>query len=264
MARQIHKSNITKSRTKSLQIPFFWQLMIAFALVILVAGGGVSLAGHVALNRLEEPFTRDGASAITTHPWAARLAGYYDRQSSWKGVDAMIAGYPCGPGWEPWDENWQTDYIVASVDGVVVAASEEKWLGRTLHRWDLDDAAPIVVNDRQVGFLFLSLDYLGATSLHEIHTPLTALRTNLELSPDDEFVQRAQAQVERLEMLAEGLLNLSRIEAGAQAASRAVGGQTQRFLDAAEHLATMGKAVEHLGWTESFDTNFSSELSKNA
>lgn len=51
---------------------------------------------------------------------------------------------------------------------------------------------------------------------------------------------------------------------GAQAASRAVGGQTQRSLDAAEHLATVGKAVEHPGWVESFDTNFSSELSKNA
>jgi signal transduction histidine kinase len=196
-----------------------------------------------------------------------------------------------------------------------VAASEGKWLGQTLHRWDLDDAAPIVVNDQQVGFLFLSLNRLGRPSMdvvgaalqgflvavliiggfslliglllsrgisrplvelttatramsagdlsvrvpvrrhyhgearelavafnrmagqveetiitlrrfisdaaHEIHTPLTALRTNLELSPDDEFVERAQAQVERLEMLTEGLLDLSRIEAGAPAEVRA-------------------------------------------
>ncbi len=302
---------ITKSKIKNLQIPFFWQLMIAFALVILVAGGGVSLAGHVALNRLEEPFARDRASAIVTHPWAARLAGYYDQQSSWEGVDAMIAGYPCGPGWEPWDEDWQTDYLVASADGVVVAASEEERVGRTLRPWNLSDAVSIMVNDQRVGFLFLSLDRVGRPSLdvvgaalqgflvavltiggfslliglllsrgisrplvdlttatqamsagdlsvrvsvrrhyhgearelavafnrmagqveetivtlrrfvsdaaHEIHTPLTALRTNLELSPDDEFVQRAQAQVERLEMLAEGLLDLSCIEAGAPA-----------------------------------------------
>jgi len=302
---------ITKSKIKNLQIPFFWQLMISFALIILVAGGGVSLAGHVALNRLEEPFDRDKASAITTHPWADRLAAYYEQQSSWEGVDRLIAGYPCGPGWDPWDEDWQTDYLVASADGVVVAASEETWLGRPLDHWDLDDAAPIVVNDQQVGFLLLSLDRLGRPSMdvvgaalqgflvavliiggfslliglllsrgisrplveltaatramsagdlsarvpvrrhyhgearelavafnrmagqveetivtlrrfvsdaaHEIHTPLTALRTNLELSPDDDFVQRAQTQVERLEMLAEGLLNLSRIEAGAPA-----------------------------------------------
>ena len=306
---------ITKYKIKNLQIPFFWQLMIAFVLVILVAGGGVSLAGHVALNTLEEPFTLDGASAVTMHPWTDRLAAYYDRQSSWEGVDRLIAAYPCGPGWEPWDEDWQTDYLVASADGVVVAASEGEWLGQTLHRWDLDDAAPIVVNDQQVGFLFLSLDRLGRPSVdvvgaalqgflvavliiggfslliglllsrgisrplveltaatramsagdlsvrvpvrrhyhgearelavafnrmagrveetivtlrrfvsdaaHEIYTPLTALRTNLELSPDDEFVERAQAQVERLEMLAEGLLDLSCIEAGAPAEAHA-------------------------------------------
>jgi two-component system sensor histidine kinase BaeS len=48
---------------------------------------------------------------------------------------------------------------------------------------------------------------------HEIHTPLTALRTNLELAPDVEFVRRAQLQVERLEALTQGLLDLSTIEA---------------------------------------------------
>jgi len=51
---------------------------------------------------------------------------------------------------------------------------------------------------------------------------------------------------------------------GAQAVSRVPEGQAQRSLDTAEHLATVGKAVEQPSWTESFDTNFSSELSKNA
>lgn len=49
---------------------------------------------------------------------------------------------------------------------------------------------------------------------HEINTPLTALRTNLELAPDDENVKRALTQVERLEALTMGLLDLSRIESG--------------------------------------------------
>ena len=43
-----------------------------------------------------------------------------------------------------------------------------------------------------------------------------------------------------------------------------VQGQAQRSLDTAEHLATVGRAVEQLVWTESFDTNFSPELSQNA
>jgi len=58
---------------------------------------------------------------------------------------------------------------------------------------------------------------------HEIHTPLTALRTNLELARQDtgpgtdEYVIQAQAQAERLEALTGGLLDLSRLESPAQA-----------------------------------------------
>ncbi len=53
-------------------------------------------------------------------------------------------------------------------------------------------------------------------------------------------------------------------EPDAQTLSRMPGGQAQRSLDAAEHLATAGKAVEQPSWTESIDTNFSPELSQNA
>jgi signal transduction histidine kinase len=55
---------------------------------------------------------------------------------------------------------------------------------------------------------------------HEIHTPLATLRTNLEMMQEDslpgwsERVARAQAQVERLEALTRGMLDLSRVEAG--------------------------------------------------
>ena len=55
---------------------------------------------------------------------------------------------------------------------------------------------------------------------------------------------------------------------GAQAVSRVAGGQAgvvlhARSLDTGEHLATVGKVVEQLVWTDSFDTNFSPELSQN-
>lgn len=55
-----------------------------------------------------------------------------------------------------------------------------------------------------------------ADAAHEIHTPLTALRTNLELlngeASNAVFVQRALDQAKRLEALTDGLLQLSRIE----------------------------------------------------
>ena len=59
-----------------------------------------------------------------------------------------------------------------------------------------------------------------ADAAHELNTPLTALQTNLELaagaseSECGELLARAQAQIERLQGLVTGLLDLSRLDAG--------------------------------------------------
>jgi len=55
-----------------------------------------------------------------------------------------------------------------------------------------------------------------ADAAHEIHTPLTALRTNLELASESSApfaARRSLAQVARLQQLADNLLDLSRLEA---------------------------------------------------
>lgn len=66
----------------------------------------------------------------------------------------------------------------------------------------------------------VALRHFVADAAHELHTPLTALRTNLELIADEpagaaraRFVRRAQSQVDRLQTLTGGLLDLSRVEA---------------------------------------------------
>ena len=58
-----------------------------------------------------------------------------------------------------------------------------------------------------------------ADAAHELHTPLTALQTNIELAQDKEnasartlYLSRAQEQAQRLEALVKSLLDLSRIE----------------------------------------------------
>jgi signal transduction histidine kinase len=58
-----------------------------------------------------------------------------------------------------------------------------------------------------------------ADAAHELHTPLTALTTNLELAIDEtdhvaksRFIQNAIGQSSRLVSLVDGLLNLSRVE----------------------------------------------------
>jgi len=67
-----------------------------------------------------------------------------------------------------------------------------------------------------------------ADAAHELHTPLTALRTNLELAEGAEdpaarhdYLTQTQAQVARLERLSGGLLDLSRLESGAAHADHA-------------------------------------------
>jgi signal transduction histidine kinase len=71
----------------------------------------------------------------------------------------------------------------------------------------------------QVEETVLTLRRFVADAAHELHTPLTALRTNLELGSAEAnpqpFINRAQTQVERLETLTRDLLDLSRLETGA-------------------------------------------------
>ncbi len=145
-----------KSQPNSkLHVRFFWQLIIAFSLVTVLLWGGMSLAGRAALNSL----ARDRTLAAS-HLWIDRLAAYYAEQDDWENVAALIADYPCGSGWGPWNEEWQVNHILATADGTVVAASDSEQLGRKLDRWELDRASPVVVNDEQVGYLLLSpFDY---------------------------------------------------------------------------------------------------------
>ena len=111
------------------------------------------IAGRIAFNSLEN-FNRNHPPA-TTRLWIARLSSYYDQQGSWKGVDTLISGYPCGSGWDPWDQDWQMDYILAASDGAIVASSDSERLGRPLTSLELAWAISIDKDGRQIGFLVL-------------------------------------------------------------------------------------------------------------
>lgn len=67
-----------------------------------------------------------------------------------------------------------------------------------------------------------TLRHFMSDAAHEINTPITALRTNLELIRPDEGidnVERALSQVKRLENLTKNLLHLSRLESDVDSAS---------------------------------------------
>ena len=142
------------------RVGFFWQLLVAFALVTLLAAGGTFLAGRLTLRRLES--FGGGEAPALLRLWAERLAGYYGQHGSWEGVDAMIGGYPCAPAWGPWNQEWQMGYAVIAPDGTVMATSDGTLLGRILHPPQSPLAAPITVNGQPVGHvLLLPFGYLA-------------------------------------------------------------------------------------------------------
>lgn len=90
-----------------------------------------------------------------------------------------------------------------------------------------------------------------SNAAHELNTPLTALKTNLELAANESdpakksiFLDRALAQNQRLELLTGGLLDLSRIEAAQAAPERAELDLRQLTAEAGERFASRAEQAE--------------------
>jgi len=91
-----------------------------------------------------------------------------------------------------------------------------------------------------------------ADAAHELHTPLTALQTNLELaqaesnvSKRSRYLLRAQEQAQRLESLVKSLLDLSRIEAAKSKSDLASVNFSQLVQEMSEHFASRAEQTEH-------------------
>jgi signal transduction histidine kinase len=90
-----------------------------------------------------------------------------------------------------------------------------------------------------------------ADAAHEVHTPLTALQTNLELARDEQnasarsfYLSRAQEQGQRLEALVKSLLDLSRIEAAEAKSGFAPVDFSQRVREIGEQFASRAEQTE--------------------
>jgi signal transduction histidine kinase len=100
----------------------------------------------------------------------------------------------------------------------------------------------------QVENTIKSLRQFTADAAHELHTPLTALQTDLQLleSGDDlvqQRVTRAQNQAQRLQELADSLLELSRLEAESGAGERSLFNLTQLVQTTGELVASQAEQV---------------------
>lgn len=129
---------------------FFWQLLAAFILVIILAGSGALLANSTGLLG-HSIFTPD-LSTDMTQSWSNHLADYYAQHGSWDGVVILWLSDHSGP----WDIDYQsTDYILASAEGEIAAASDCTRIGQPLSPAEQSLATPILVADQPAGFLLL-------------------------------------------------------------------------------------------------------------
>jgi signal transduction histidine kinase len=134
---------------KRIRVPFFWQLIIAFSLIVFLVGGGMLLAWGAVWDR-ERPF-RD--SPFRMRRCAESLSEYYDQQGSWGGVEALVVAYPC-----QYNRTFRADdslevTTLASVDGTIVATGDSNRLGQKLNDQEKDHAIPVLVNGQPVGLL---------------------------------------------------------------------------------------------------------------
>jgi signal transduction histidine kinase len=139
-------------------------------------------------------------------------------------------------------------WIISSLVGVLIAVLAGWWISRRINAPILvltdstrrmasgDLSARAAIRDRdefgalasafntmagQVEETVAALRRFVADAAHELQTPLTALRTNLELASGENklsdqvtYLENAQQQVERLNHLVRDLLDLSRLETG--------------------------------------------------
>lgn len=97
-----------------------------------------------------------------------------------------------------------------------------------------------------------ALRKFASDAAHELKTPLTALVTDLELALEkdlssqdrERYLQRAQEQVQRLEQLTDGLLDLSRLEAGPQEGPPLAVDLTGLLQQAGENFAAQAEQLE--------------------
>jgi len=288
------------ARLANLKPRLFWQISIAFIVIILLLGGGMLLAWRFSWEQFGPAVE---VSSLVRRACLNELADYYAAHENWEGAVSVLTARPCLHGWGFGEHNphKQDVLLLATDEGLIVAASGAQREGQALTEQEMAQTVPVISNNRLVGLLYsdkagpfnsrfsmgflwmggvlvgvsllvglvfsrrisspianlirasqamaagnlyarvpvrgrgevrdlalafnqmadqveetiFMLSHFVSDAAHEINTPLTALRTNLELAPQDEAVLQALTQAHRLETLASGLLDLSHIEGGA-------------------------------------------------
>lgn len=130
---------------------FFWQLLLAFLISNVIVGVGIYISGRLTFRDLEDQLQQHPPAWATL--WIERLGDYYADQDGWAGIEQMLASYPAGEAWAPWDEDWTLPVMLADAQGRILAAPEMERVGQTLSRREAQVALPITVEDEPVGYV---------------------------------------------------------------------------------------------------------------
>ncbi|MCP4540012.1 MAG: HAMP domain-containing histidine kinase [Chloroflexi bacterium] len=133
---------------KRIRVTLFWQLIIAFTLIVCLVGGGMTLAWRAAWDR-EKPFPN---SPFGMRRCVNALSEYYERQGNWEQVQALVIEYPCGRDRRHRDDGRDVA-ILATMDGTIVASGDASRLGQALSSREKDHTTPIRVDGQPVGLL---------------------------------------------------------------------------------------------------------------
>lgn len=136
------------------RLKLFWQMLLAFTITMTIIALGVYLSGLHAFRLVAEGF--EANIPDDAQLWAERLGAYYDPQDGWNGVSAMIASYPTGDAWAPWDTSWIPALAVSDADGRLLYSSLPRGSEPDLVEAIRDDrmVTPIESDDEVVGYLW--------------------------------------------------------------------------------------------------------------
>ncbi len=174
-------------------------------------GPGTDVIRMIAVNK--RPDAKAQPSEATQLPSSAMLGN----KNIVFNVSVKAAGSPFG-----FDLNSETSSGDARSNQVVKQTVLDPTNGDVLGTVELSEGPAYgraILASVAIGWALAALRRFVSDAAHELHTPLTALRTNLDLATDEpdaqahgEYIRRAQGMVRRLEGLTNDLLDLSRIQ----------------------------------------------------
>lgn len=168
---------------RSLNLGFFWQLLLAFTLVALMTSVGIVWAGRRAVRHTRDYFQENPPWPMR-QLWAANLSKYYAEHESWEGVQERITSflhaYPMPGGPDPGEAEWVQPYVLVNVQGEIVASHRPSWIGARLRRLPDETLGISIVHEgKRVGLLILDVPERPVRAPQAFQPTQVTIRTQL-------------------------------------------------------------------------------------